>query len=52
MGSGTSMLTLEYNYHNNNSDNIGLGNVYVESDNGLNILNTTCVYCNMNCGIH
>ena len=35
MGSGTSMLTLEYNYHNNNSENIGLGNVYVESDNGL-----------------
>lgn len=49
MGSGTNTLTLEYDYHNNNSENIGLGNVYVESDNGLNILNTICVYCNMDC---
>ena len=52
MSSGTNMLILEYNYHNNNSENIGLGNVYIESDNGLNILNTTCIYCNMDCGIH
>jgi len=53
MSSGTNMLILEYNYHhNNNSENIGLGNIYVESDSGLNILNTTCVYCNMDCGIH
>lgn len=52
MSSGTNMLILEYNYHNNNSENIGLGNVYIESNSGLNILNTTCVYCNMDCGIH
>lgn len=44
MGSGTNMLILEYNYHNNNSENIGLGNIYVESNNGINILNTTCIY--------
>lgn len=52
MSSGTNMLTLEYNNHNNNSENIGLGNIYVESDSGLNILNTTCVYWNMDCEIH
>ena len=44
MDSSTTMLTLEYNYHSNNSENIGLGNVYIESNNGLNILNTTCIY--------
>ena len=39
MSSGTNMLILEYNYHhNNNSENIGLGNIYVEYDSGLNIL--------------
>ena len=52
MSSGTNTLTLEYNNHNNNSENIGLGNIYVESDSGLNILNTTCVYWNMDCEIH
>lgn len=52
LGSGTNTLTLEYKYHNNNSDNIGLGNVYVESDSGLSILGSTCAYCDMDCGSH
>lgn len=51
-GSGTNVLTLEYNYHSNNSDNIGLGNIYVESNSGLNILSASCVYCDMDCGQH
>ena len=56
-GSGSSILTLKYtnetgNYHNNATDNIGLGQLYVESDSGLAITGITCVYCNMDCEQH
>lgn len=51
-GSGTNVLTLEYNYHSNNSESIGLGDLYVESNSGLSILSASCVYCDMDCGIH
>ncbi len=54
-GSGSSTLYLEYvdgvngSYHNNGSDNIGLGNLTVYADEGLSILSTSCSYCNMDC---
>ncbi len=34
-GSGTSTIVLNYTYHQNSNDNIGLGNMTVESDAGL-----------------
>ena len=34
-GSGTTTLTISYGYHQNPTDNIGLGDVIVESEAGL-----------------
>lgn len=34
-GDGTSTLVIEYSYHQNPSDNIGLGDLVVEADPGL-----------------
>lgn len=34
-GSGTTTLVIEYHYHQNPSDNIGLGDLIVTSDPGL-----------------
>ena len=34
-GSGTPIIEIEFNYFNNSSDNIGLADIYVESDQGL-----------------
>ena len=36
-GSGTSSIQIKYSYFNNNIDNIGLGDIYVESASGLQI---------------
>lgn len=38
-GDGSNTLCIEYNYHQNPNDNIGLGDLIVESDAGLAILN-------------
>lgn len=44
-------LKIQFNYHSNASDNIGLGELVVISDPGLAI--TDCVLeCNYNCGQH
>ncbi len=51
-GSGTTSLVLEYEYHTNNVENVGLGNVYVKAGNSLAILSTSCEYCNENCNQH
>ena len=51
-GSGSNILTLEYSYHANGVENIGLGNLYVESDAGLTVLSIRNVSCNLDCGIH
>lgn len=34
-GDGTSTLVIEYSYHQNPSDNIGLGDLVVQADSGL-----------------
>ena len=34
-GDGTTTLVIRYNYHQNPTDNIGLGDLYVKADQGL-----------------
>ena len=36
-GNGTTTLIIDYNYHNNEIDNIGLGDLVVNADSGLAI---------------
>ena len=50
-GDGTNELSIDYWYHNNGNDNIGLGDVIVESDAGLAVTHAM-VICNHNCGQH
>ena len=50
-GDGTSTISIKYNYHNNASDNIGLGDVVVESDSGLTDP-SAMLTCNFDCGQH
>jgi len=47
-GSGTNSIHIKYNYHNNGVDNIGLGDVVVESDTGLAIMGCS-ISCNRHC---
>lgn len=51
-GDGSSELFLEYAYHANFTESMGLGHLYVKSDMNLTILGITCTYCNEDCGIH
>ena len=37
-GNGTNSIQIKYNYHNNQVDNIGLGDVIVEADAGLAVV--------------
>lgn len=54
-GDGTSTLEINYNYHNNAPDNIGLGDLKVMpvdgSWDGLEVTNVYLV-CNMECDQH
>lgn len=50
-GSGSNTISIKYNYHNNAQDNIGLGDVIVESDEGLAVAGCT-LSCNYDCGQH
>lgn len=50
-GDNTSCLEIKYGYHNNASDNIGLGDVVVVSEQGLSITSAVLT-CNYNCGQH
>ena len=50
-GDGTATIVIEFNYHNNANDNIGLGDVVVESDAGLAV-NSASMSCNYDCGQH
>lgn len=50
-GDGTSSISINYTYHNNGNDNIGLGDVIVESDAGLSVTGAQ-VICNHDCGQH
>ena len=36
-GDGTSELRITYNYHNNANEDIGLGDIYVKSEDGLEV---------------
>ena len=38
-GDGSNTLIIKYNYHQNPTDNIGLGDLVVEADQGLAITN-------------
>ncbi len=57
-GSGSTVLHLTYTdgvncdkgaYHNNGSDNIGLGNLTVQAEAGLAIQGISCTYCDNAC---
>lgn len=50
-GDGTSTISIDYSYHNNGYDNIGLGDVIVESDAGLAVTGAELI-CNHDCGQH
>ena len=50
-GDGTSTLRITYQYHNNGNDNIGLGDLVVESDAGLAVTGAM-LECNHDCGQH
>lgn len=50
-GDGTTSIKIEYAYHNNGGDNIGLGDVVVESGPGLSVTGSS-LWCNHNCGQH
>lgn len=51
-GSNTgTTLQIGYTYHSNNTDNIGLGDVVVEADDGLSITGAV-LSCNMKCADH
>jgi len=51
IGSGTSTLKIYYNYHNNGNDNVGLGDVVVNAEAGLVLLESS-LDCNHYCGQH
>ncbi len=40
-GDGTNTLVIEYGYHNNPTDNIGLGDLEVKAGDGLEITNVS-----------
>lgn len=50
-GDGSSTLMIEFNYHNNANDYIGLGDLVVTSDEGLAITSSS-LGCNYDCGQH
>lgn len=50
-GDGTSELRISYDYHNNESDNIGLGDVVVTSNEGLAVTGAV-LECNYTCDQH
>ena len=50
-GNGTNCIQIKYNYHNNGNDNIGLGDVVVEGDEGLAVAGAS-LSCNHCCGQH
>lgn len=51
-GNGTNTISVEYAYHNNGNDNIGLGDVYVVTEaESLDIVGAVLT-CNHDCGQH
>lgn len=50
-GDGTSTLKIRYNYHANTTETIGLGDLIVQAETGLEIISTD-LYCNRTCEDH
>ncbi len=50
-GSGTNTLLIDFVYHNNNTDNIGLGELSVLANEGLDVTSVV-LYCNKTCEAH
>ena len=50
-GDGTNTICIQYNYHNNGMDNIGLGDVIVEGEPGLAVTGAV-LSCDHDCGQH
>lgn len=50
-GDNTATLSIDYSYHNNGNDNIGLGDVIVTSDAGLAVTGAEII-CSHDCGQH
>lgn len=50
-GDNTASIRIDYTYHNNGNDNIGLGDVIVTSDAGLAVTGAMLI-CNHDCGQH
>jgi hypothetical protein len=50
-GNGTTTLRIQFGYHNNNSEGIGMGDVIVISDPGL-ALTGAVLQCNQSCAMH
>lgn len=50
-GDNSAAVEIVYNYHNNGTENIGLGDVIVKSDAGLAITGAV-LSCNHDCGQH
>ncbi len=50
-GDGTASISISYSYHNNAYDNIGLGDVIVKADAGLEVTDAI-LFCNHDCGQH
>lgn len=50
-GDGSECISIDYSYHNNAYDNIGLGDVVVEADAGLAVTGSVLI-CNHDCGQH
>ncbi len=51
-GDGTNTLKVAFSYHANNSENHGLGNLVVTSDDGLAINSVQMIDCNEFCSQH
>lgn len=50
-GDNTSTIEIKYTYHSNGYDDIGLGDVYVQSEVGLAVTGAKLT-CNHDCGQH
>lgn len=51
VGTSVSSVSIDYSYHNNGNDNIGLGDVIVTSEPGLAVTGSQLI-CNHDCGQH
>lgn len=50
-GDGTGCISIDYSYHNNGDDRIGLGDVVVQAEPGVAVTAAQLI-CNHDCGQH